>query len=297
MLTKRRHGSPPCLPDLGRDLPQHPSFRLLHFQSFATHNQLVISSSYRHAGMVLVLMLCKILTVSQFRTESPGRIVFICFVVTHVGPRFEPRVTLRVTDVPKVRWLPYSAQWFIYLLLIRLCLPEEYGVRKVIYNTMKSHASRINEFLSRSSPEPSGSCLDTGSSISRVADELQKLIRLFDDVLLEGYSDDHDTLFLPDQAGHNPTCQYCGAPLFLSYFNCAGVCFNLEIEPHGDISINVCGACYVEGRFCACRAMTPKRLHDFSNLLRERNDAANTLSNYLAPRSVQTDDLGEISER
>ncbi|KAF9642821.1 hypothetical protein BDM02DRAFT_3192626 [Thelephora ganbajun] len=173
----------------------------------------------------------------------------------------------------------------------RLCLPEEYGVRKVIYTTMKSHALRINEFLS-------GLDLDTPHSIPRMANELQKLIRLFDDVLLEGYSDDHDSLFLPDHTEHNPTCHYCGASLFLSYFDCAGVCFDLETDsPRVDMSTRVCSACYVEGRFCACKSMTPRRLRNFSNVLRERNDAVSTLTSYSASRLVQIDDLGEISER
>lgn len=163
---------------------------------------------------------------------------------------------------------------------------------------MKSHALRISESLSDSSLETPNSRIDNHSPIPRVAGELQKLIRLFDDVLLEQYSDDHDSLFLPDHTGHNPTCHYCGTSLFLSYFDCAGVCFDLETDPHlVDLSIRVCGTCYVEGRFCACKNMTPRRLRNFSDILRERNNAASTLSNYAASRSEQIHDLGEISER
>ncbi|KAF9643984.1 hypothetical protein BDM02DRAFT_3191015 [Thelephora ganbajun] len=178
-----------------------------------------------------------------------------------------------------------------------LCLPEEYGIRKVIYTIMKSHVLRINEFLSGPSPGFSISDLDTCHSIPRVANELQKLIRLFDNVLLEGYSDDHDLLILPDHTEHNPMCHYCGASLFLSYFNCAGVCFDLETDSRADMSTRVCGACYVEGRFCACKNMTPRCLRNFSNVLRERNDTASTLTSYSVSRSVQINNLGEISER
>ena len=132
----------------------------------------------------------------------------------------------------------------------------------------------------------------------RVAEELRNLIQLFDDVLLEGYADDHDSLFLPDRVGDNPTCDYCGASLFLSYFVCASVCFDLETDaPCVDTSIKVCGGCYVEGRSCTCKDMNPRRLRNFSDMLQERNDAASVLSEYLASRSVQTDGLGEISER
>ena len=161
---------------------------------------------------------------------------------------------------------------------------------------MKAHTLRIDGFLA-SSPESSGSHSDPHHPIPRTADELQKLIRLFDDILLEGYSDNHHSLFLPDHMGHNPTCNYCGASLFLSYFDCAGVCFDLEVDPtHRDMSIRVCVTCYVEGRFCACRDMTPRRLHNLSDILQERNNAVNILSNYLASHSAQSDDLIEISE-
>ena len=173
-----------------------------------------------------------------------------------------------------------------------------YNIRKAIYTTMKSHASRINESLSGFSLGSPDSRIDACHSIPRMVNELQKLVRLFDDVLLEEYSNDHDSLFLPDHTGRNPTCNYCGASLFLSYFDCAGVCFDLETDsPRVDMSIRVCGTCYVEGRSCACKNMTPRRLRNFSDTLQERNNAASTLSNYSAFRSVRTYDMGEISGR
>lgn len=163
---------------------------------------------------------------------------------------------------------------------------------------MKDHASIINEFSPGSSPEQSASHIPSRHSTSRMAAELQTLIRLFDDVLLEGYSNNHDTLSLPTNIECNPTCNYCGASLFLSYFNCAGTCLDLETDsPRVYMSIRVCGPCYVEGRFCSCKEMTPMRLRDFSSMLRERNGAATTLANYLASHPVMVNDLGEISER
>jgi hypothetical protein len=163
---------------------------------------------------------------------------------------------------------------------------------------MKSHASGIKQSLTGSSPTPSDSHPNTSHSIPRMAGELQELIRLFDDVLLEGYSDDHDSLFLPDHMACDPTCHYCGASLFLSYFSCTGMCFDLETDsPRVDMSIRVCGACYVEGRSCACKDMNPRRLQNFSDALRERNDAARTLSEYSTSHSASVDNLCEISEK
>jgi hypothetical protein len=162
---------------------------------------------------------------------------------------------------------------------------------------MKSHASKIKGLLSGSPTRLSDPHPDEHSPILRMADGLRKLILLFDHILLEGYCDDHDSIFLPEHMPRDPTCHYCGASLFLSYFSCAGMCFDLETDsPRFDMSIRVCGACYVEGRSCACMNMTPRRLRDFSDILRERNDAASTLSN-LASCLASVDDLSETSEK
>lgn len=163
---------------------------------------------------------------------------------------------------------------------------------------MRDHALRIEELLSSSPPGPSNSQPDNPYPTSYVADGLEKLIQLFDDVLQEGYCEDHDSLFLPDHLPDDPTCHYCGGSLFLSYFSCAGTCFDLETDsPRLDVSIRICSACYVEGRSCSCKEMNPTRLCNFSDILKERNDAASTLSNYLASRLVHVDHLGAISER
>ena len=191
-----------------------------------------------------------------------------------------------------------TVQPFGPLPFTRLCIPEQYGIREVIYTTMKSHALEMKEFLSASPPELPDSHVDTRHPTMRLAGELRKLIGMFDDVLLEGYSRDHDSLSLRDFGSDKPICHYCGAFLFLSYFNCTGSCFDLETDtPRVDTSIRVCGACYVEGRFCACRKMSPKRLQSFSGMLQERNDVARTLSIYYTSNQIQADDLCEISER
>lgn len=216
-------------------------------------------------------------------------------MVTHVNSRFVLGLLLRAADVSKVRPVNCTQDLHVYFCN-RLCLPEEHNVRNIIYATMKSHASIIREFSSGSLP--SAPHFDDHHSIPRVGVELQRLIQLFDDVLLEGYSDNHDTLPLASYVGRNPTCHYCGASLFLSYFECAGTCFDLETEsPLTDRSIRVCGPCYVEGRFCACKEMTPKRLRDFDTVLHERNTSTIALLKYLASNGGPTGNLGEISER
>ena len=167
----------------------------------------------------------------------------------------------------------------------------------MIYAAMKSYTSMINESLSDTPLAPPDSSPDLRNALSHIADGLQKLIRSFDEVLLDGYSEDHDSLFLADYIEENRTCDYCGTHLFLSYFSCDGVCFDLEtVASLVDLSIVVCGACYVEGRSCVCRDMVPRRLHNFSDLLRERNDATSALSKYSASRS-DVNAVDAISER
>lgn len=167
----------------------------------------------------------------------------------------------------------------------------------MIYAAMKSYTSMINESLSDTPLAPPDSSPDLRNALSHIADGLQKLIRSFDEVLLDGYSEDHDSLFLAEYIKDDPTCDYCGTHLFLSYFSCDGVCFDLETVPSlADLSIVICGACYVEGRSCVCRDMVPRRLHNFSDLLQERNDAASALSKYSASRS-DVNEVDAISER
>ena len=59
MPNKLRRGSPPRLLILSLDLSQRPNSFLLRFLSSATCSQLAIFSSYRHAGMFLIVEIAR----------------------------------------------------------------------------------------------------------------------------------------------------------------------------------------------------------------------------------------------
>jgi hypothetical protein len=113
----------------------------------------------------------------------------------------------------------------------------------------------------------------TPASVNPLCKEIARLIELLDDVLEQEYSTQHRRLrqvtnsFVP--GGHGHVCDFCGADIFLSFFQC-------DSCSSGDGSedpICLCPACFVEGRTCKCRSMEPVKCGNFRELLRNRNNA------------------------
>jgi hypothetical protein len=68
-----------------------------------------------------------------------------------------------------------------------------------------------------------------------------------------------------------PVCDFCGANLFLTIFECTGGCGADDISRPRKVSPVLCPSCYVEGRTCICGNMTPSYLRKFSTVLNHRN--------------------------
>ena len=70
-------------------------------------------------------------------------------------------------------------------------------------------------------------------------------------------------------------CDFCGADIFHSLFQCnlGDECSERRNEP-----FIVCSACYVDGRSCLCTDMSPYRLHPFTELLESRQRAIDALN-------------------
>jgi len=149
----------------------------------------------------------------------------------------------------------------------RTCNPELYGIRELLYDHIQDLASLPPEGPSRNVDRPKHgfrtSC---------------KLIQLFDDVLQEEYSQEHESLPLIHQTEQSPTCNFCGCKPFLSVFRCSGGC---GIDK--STAATVCPSCFVEGRTCICGDMAPSRLRSFSTVLEQRNLAAATLHSLQDP--------------
>ena len=71
----------------------------------------------------------------------------------------------------------------------------------------------------------------------------------------------------------NLACDFCGADIFQSFFECR-LCGNKDKEKELGDGILICPSCYVEGRTCRCRSMDAVQCRSFDILLEARNNAA-----------------------
>ncbi|KAI0780970.1 hypothetical protein BD413DRAFT_463733, partial [Trametes elegans] len=80
-------------------------------------------------------------------------------------------------------------------------------------------------------------------------------------------------------ASCNLACDFCGADIFQSFFECQS-CRTPEegTTPSIGDGLLICPSCYVEGRACHCSDMEPRQCRPFEMLLSDRNDAAHVLS-------------------
>jgi hypothetical protein len=128
--------------------------------------------------------------------------------------------------------------------------------------------------------------------LEQVACELHHLLDLLDDVLGEEYSSKYQDMPHAD-ASHqdNITCDFCGADVFQSFFECMSCTSQSHIiyeEMKVGDGIVICPLCYIEGRSCKCGVMKPTQYRPFGDLLRTRDDAlcairavcANTVRDY-----------------
>lgn len=189
----------------------------------------------------------------------------------------------RCTEGALVQNFPPSSIYACF----RNCRPERYEIRGEIHAALVSHTTALSRIVSR----PVDAVSSQGLPLSDVAQGLTTLVRLFDEILLEEYCEDHGSLDSAEvQQGHS-TCSFCGSCLFLSSF----LCRRCSQETAGPALI--CAGCYIEGRSCQCDAMNPVRLGDFLGALRDRNDAINSLYKASHLHHVPVEGLVEGSER
>jgi hypothetical protein len=97
----------------------------------------------------------------------------------------------------------------------------------------------------------------------------------------------HANISAEEQVG-NFSCDFCGADIFQSFFECrqcrpvvegSTSGHNLATQwQYGD-GLLVCAHCYIEGRTCNCGSMYPVQCRPFKDLLRDRNEAVHVLRN------------------
>ncbi|EMD37724.1 hypothetical protein CERSUDRAFT_114359 [Gelatoporia subvermispora B] len=187
----------------------------------------------------------------------------------------------------------------------RVCRPEQYRVKSLLHRTMLHYTAKLEAMTSPA---------ENLQEFPYITD-LEVLLRLFDEVLREEYAENHASFShimkssagwtvgpgksatsglclilrppsmqteseLPDQQPYNFACDFCGADMFQSFFECRDCVKPSEVTDSlgcGD-GLLICALCYVEGRSCLCEEMEPIQCRPFSDLLRDRNRTADAIS-------------------
>lgn len=147
----------------------------------------------------------------------------------------------------------------------RVCRSETYRVKRTIYDTLIQRTTALETLIQ--APD------SMHASVNPLCKEVARLIELLDDVLEQEYCSQHRRLpqvtnsFAPD--GHDHVCDFCGADIFLSFFQCD------TCSPRDDSGgpVCLCPTCVVEGRTCKCKSVKPVQSGSFRDLLRNRNNA------------------------
>ncbi|KZT11347.1 uncharacterized protein LAESUDRAFT_642015 [Laetiporus sulphureus 93-53] len=194
----------------------------------------------------------------------------------------------------------------------RVCRPEQYRVKAVLYHSLLHYTAE---------PQPSPST-SIATSISSRMKSLKCLLDLFDELLCEEFVSKRGRQInvlgenrpglrarppsLPQndkgqkiEQSRNVACDFCGADIFQSFFECQSCLSQGAEKPdrYGD-GLLICAPCYVEGRSCRCGVMTPVQCRPFVELLQDRNNAANALKQLIEgeSRSIATI-VAELTER
>ena len=139
-------------------------------------------------------------------------------------------------------------------------------MKRMIYDTLIQRTNTLNALVN-DTPE------STFDSVNPLCKEIDRLTSLLDDVLEQEYSAHHRRLrqvtnsFAP--GGHGHMCDFCGADIFLSSFQCESCS---PTSGSGEPTC-LCPTCVVEGRTCKCGSMKPVQSGSFRELLRVRNTA------------------------
>jgi hypothetical protein len=184
---------------------------------------------------------------------------------------------------------PSSTQPYAKTAHVRVCIPP----REM--DTSSASASSRRKTNSKGKATSSSSLADSDQLDDRVRDlkDLRTLLDAFDDILVEEYHPQHiDFAHVHphgvDQAdadgneaqpswAWNCSCDFCGADIFQSFFECKHCAEGTGLAEDSD-GVLLCATCYVEGRKCRCGVMTPVQFQPYPKLLEDRNDAARLVS-------------------
>jgi len=134
---------------------------------------------------------------------------------------------------------------------VRVCRPEVYRVKHLIYESVKmlsTHFSHLNMTEKR---------------------HMRRIYDILDEMFVADYHPQLLEATYPQSSEHIQ-CDCCAADIFQAYLECHKC--SSSSEPYV-----ICPMCYVEGRSCTCRVMTPCSVRDWQDLISVRNTAAQLL--------------------
>ncbi|KAA1469506.1 hypothetical protein DENSPDRAFT_608816 [Dentipellis sp. KUC8613] len=130
-----------------------------------------------------------------------------------------------------------------------------------------------------------------GRDLSR---KLTSLLELFQEIVTDEYCPGQETVpkvvadfshtAYADTGYSTFTCDFCGADIFLSFFECQSCVPDPESESGSDTrqtlgdGLLICPGCFVEGRTCLCGEMTPVQIWSYDHLIADYNRAFQALS-------------------
>ncbi|KAH9951236.1 hypothetical protein B0H21DRAFT_685285 [Amylocystis lapponica] len=208
----------------------------------------------------------------------------------------------------------------------RVCRPELYRVKSVLYRSLLHYTSQLEEEVLRSD--------SSYPTLRQRSEDLTALVELFDEVLSEEYTRNRSMLthvissgagwaadtkgssghihlrLMPPRASssqkgkgkdtetlqsENFACDFCGADIFQSFLECHE-CTPNDVTSIGD-GLLICAACYVDGRTCRCGSMNAVQYRPFEDLLRTRNKAAKVLHQILKTDGTRKGKFKALTER
>jgi hypothetical protein len=139
-----------------------------------------------------------------------------------------------------------------------------------------------------------------------VKGHVRTLLAAYEELLVEEFDSGHASLnhvIHSTSAENGPSdtdiwawhcvCDFCGADVFQSYFECQSCNPNEQNDDNDAGGILLCTECYVEGRTCECEEMEPTQFRPFKELLDVRNRAVDVLNEVLDPEEERVDIWGK----
>lgn len=156
-------------------------------------------------------------------------------------------------------------------------------LRRKLEERSKSSSSKTSK-----SPRPT-----LPKHIEKLVDKMVKVLPLFDKILKEEFvdaagvgnlkrSDNGRKQVQGSEGFYGLTCDYCGADIFQSYFECSTCGDSNSTDRETRDPIHICVGCAVEGRSCNCGQARPRQRCESDVLFKIQNAAVEAVKPFVS---------------